>query len=231
MQCANSYRWCAPFLVYEPLTPDQKDKPKDSLANWIKCAEQVRNLNALKATTALRNGARHCVVPTRVLPDEGQPLKIIQGQDSDAGALEKILKGERRGTPAAEEEAEGKSKSECDSFAEIHTSVLEPPREIIHITTKVALLQQEDLDKLKASCLEFKLAFNASYPGSYPVKAHVVSDHLWRQARKWGTNGWMAEQGVEAYHPRYEDAKITARNIKNPKARMKAQLQIVKVKQ
>ena len=166
--CANSYRWCAPCLVYEPLTPDQKDKPKDSLANWIKCAEQVRNLNALKATTVLRNGARHCVVPTRILPDEGQPLKIIQGQDSDAGALEKILKGERRGTPAAEEEAEGKSKSECDSFAEIHTSVLEPPREIIHITTKVALLQQEDLDKLKASCLEFKLAFNASYPGSYP---------------------------------------------------------------
>ena len=41
--CANSYRWCAPCLVYEPLTPDQKDKPKDSLANWIKCAEQVQN--------------------------------------------------------------------------------------------------------------------------------------------------------------------------------------------
>lgn len=31
----------------------------------------------------------------------------------------------------------------------------------------------------------------------------------------------MAEQGVEAYHPRYEDAKITARSTKDLKARMK----------
>lgn len=113
----------------------------------------------------------------------------------------------------------------------MHTRVIKPLREIIHISTKVALLQPEELDKLEASCLEFKVAFNASYPGSYPVKAHVVSDHLWRQARKWGTIGWMAEQGVEAYHPRYEDAKITARSIKDPKARMKALLRIVKVKQ
>ena len=34
-----------------------------------------------------------------------------------------------------------------------------------------------------------------------------------------------------AFHPRYEDAKITARSIKDPKARMKALLRIVKVKQ
>ncbi len=40
----------------------------------------------------------------------------------------------------------------------------------------------------------------------------------------------MAEQVVEAYHPRYEDAEITARSTKDPKARMKALLRIVKVK-
>ena len=77
-----------------------------------------------------------------------------------------------------EMEAEGKSKVEFDSFAKTHSGALGPLREIIHISTKVALLQQEELGKLEASCLEFKLAFNASYPGSYPVKAHVVSDHL-----------------------------------------------------
>ena len=120
----------------------------------------------------------------------------------------------------------------ANEFFTDYCSTLSHLTVVSRLTRKAALLTDVELDQLETACKGFATAFRTvdakrtyavgHVKGTLTCKGHTIEKHVVDFARRFGTCGWMGEDGLESLHPLHTKARILNRSIRNPVARIHA---------
>jgi len=106
-----------------------------------------------------------------------------------------------------------------------HGEMLECLRVIGHLSRKVSMLSDAELDDLEKAVNNLKKAWITSYP-EHPLltpKVQVIIDLVVKFARHYGTLGIFGEDGLEALHPMHSRVRALVKSMRNPTQRAKAE--------
>jgi hypothetical protein len=121
----------------------------------------------------------------------------------------------------------------ASTFKARHSAILEPMNTIGHLTRKVAMLTDDELDSLDGAIADFKTAWPISYPG-HPIltpKGELVVNHVSAQARFYGTLGVFGEDGIEALHQMDSSIRMLVRSMRSPSQRQAAHVSHMVIQQ
>ena len=114
----------------------------------------------------------------------------------------------------------------ADSFRQRHTAVIGPLGKACSLARAARRLKDTEIDELVAACEELGKAWRTSYPDAAVLSPKVLSlvTDVPRLVKIWKSIGLFGEDGMEALHPKWRDAMLMVRSMRNPEAKFKAGL-------
>ena len=120
----------------------------------------------------------------------------------------------------------GHSSEVGAQFVSRHAAVIKPLGEACSLARAARRLTDDEISKLEEACMAVGVEWRKSYPDAAvltPKMLSLVTD-VPRIAKKWKSIGLFGEDGMEALHPKWRDAMLMVRCMRNPEHKLKAGL-------
>lgn len=120
----------------------------------------------------------------------------------------------------------GYGENVAAAFYQRHAAVLGPLGRACSLARAARRLTDTEINELVATCEELGKAWRTSYPDAAVLtpKMHSLVTDVPRIVKKWKSIGLFGEDGMEALHPKWRDAMLMVRSMRNPEAKFKAGL-------
>lgn len=108
-----------------------------------------------------------------------------------------------------------------------HHRVLTPLHKACNLCRAARILKESEITELETACKDVGIAWRESYPSAAVLtpKLLALETDVPRMARIWKSIGLFGEDGMEAFHPKWREAMLMVRSMRNPEAKMKAGLE------